>query len=145
VPARSSQRSSQKISASRGPSQGRAPEPRQELVDALAEADLALKRAQLRELEARTAADARRGDAEVELIEAQQEKVAGEIAERPQQARERQLRIERSEADLIRTWTLILVPLLLVALVTISGSFETTRLPWDGAGQFEHWLEVLKR
>jgi hypothetical protein len=116
-----------------------APTPRQDLVDALAEAELDHRRAETRALEAKTAREERREDAEIVLLETQTGKIAGEIAQQPLEEEESRARIketkartEESEARTLRIWLLNLLPPLFVATGIIIGSVDSGSLASSG-------------
>jgi hypothetical protein len=95
--------------------------PRQELVDAQAEADLEHRRAETRDLEDKTARENRREEAEIAFLKAQTQKIDGEVAQQPQEEAEREIRI-------IRDWVVLLLPSLLFAIGVISGSVDSGAL-----------------
>lgn len=136
--ARSRQRSSPKGS-DRELESPWAPGPRQELIDAQAEADLVHRLAETRDLEAKTAREDRREDAEIAFLEAQTRKITGEVAQQPLEEREREVRIQEGEARTeeiqartVRIWLLNLLPPLLVALGVIIGSVDSGSLASSG-------------
>jgi hypothetical protein len=94
------------------------------LLDERAAAEAALIRAQQRDLEARTANDARRTDAEVALLRAQTEKVEAELARRPVEDEEHEKRIEILEARVVREWLWMLLPALLLTIAMVAGVSE---------------------
>lgn len=109
-----------------------APGPRQELVDTLAEADLAHRLAETRDLEDKTARENRREEAEISFLEAQTRKVTGEVAQQPLEAEERRARIEESEARTARIWFLLLMTGLLAAISLILGAVDSGALVGNG-------------
>jgi hypothetical protein len=108
-----------------------APGPRQELVDALAEAEI-------RDLEAKTTREDRREDAEIAFLEAQTRKIAGEVAQQPQEEEERETRI-------IRDWVLLLLPSLLFAISVITGAVDSGALVGNGFDLIGEKVWVLPR
>ncbi len=149
LPARSRQRSSYDSPQTGPPGSAWAPAPSQELLDGLAEADLAHRlvetqkveadvgltedkcehrRAQTREADARTAET----EARTRLLAREEEKVAGEIARQPQADREREARIERDEAATLRDLALTLSPFLVLAIGLITGSIDASHLAAHG-------------
>lgn len=109
-----------------------APSPRQELVEAQAEAALAHRRAETRDLEAKTAENSRKAAAEVALLETRQEKLAGEVAQQPLEAEERRARIEESEARTARIWLMVFLPPLLLAVSVVTGSLDCAHMTGNG-------------
>lgn len=142
MPARSSHRSSPAIPAVEALDLARN-SPLSEELAALTRAELILKRAQAREVEAATAREDRKAEAEIGLIEAQRQKVAGEVAGQPKEAEERQLRIENSEAELLRSWLWILLPAILIAVPLILGSIDAVNM--DGSWLSHCWRLMLQR
>jgi hypothetical protein len=123
--------------------------PSQELIDRLAEADLAhrlaetrkvdadvglvederaLCRAKTRQVDARTAET----EARTRLLTREEEKLAGEVAQQPQEEREREARIERDEASILKDLTWTLVPVTFVAIGLITGSIDAGHLVGHG-------------
>lgn len=116
-----------------------APTPRPELVDAKAEADIAHRQAETRDLEDKTARENRREAAEIRFLEAQTQKVTGEVAQQPLEAEERRARIketeartEESEVRTICILSAVLVMPLLAAIPAIMGMVEPTHLAGSG-------------
>jgi hypothetical protein len=151
VSARSPQRSSP-----RDPGQGLdlawAPTPRPELVDAKAEADIAHRQAETRNLEDKTARENRREAAEIRFLEAQTQKVAGEVAQQPLEAEERRAGIEEKkarteeiQARAVRIWLLNLLPPLLIALGIIIGSVDSGSLASSGYKLLDNKVWVLPK
>lgn len=101
------------------------PAPRPALVDALAEADLDHRRAETRDLEDKTGRENRREDAEIAFLEAQTQKILGEVAQQPQEEDEREARIARN-------WLMLLLTPLLVAIGVIAGSIDPGALASSG-------------
>lgn len=149
LPAGSHQRSSFEFPEPGPSGPVRTPAPSQALIDRLAEADLAhrsaktrkvdadvglveddrrLRRVETREVEVRAA----EGEARTSLIERQEEKVAGEIAQQPLEAREREARIARDEAATLRDLALTLSPFLVLAIGLIAGSIDASHLAGGG-------------
>lgn len=144
MPARSSHRSTVEIPALEALDLDLAPgSPSSDELVALARAELILKRAQAREVEAATARENRKVEAEIGLIEAQREKIAGEVASQPKESEEQQLRIENSEAELLRTWLWILLPVILIAAPLILGSIDTVNI--DGSWLLHYLRLTLQR
>ena len=73
-----------------------------------------------------------REEAETRKIELEAEKIAGEIAQQPQEAREREVRIQEGEARTARIWLLTLLPWLLLAIGFIAGSVDSGSLARSG-------------
>lgn len=119
-----------------------APGPRQELVDARAEAEI-------RDLEAKTAREDRREGAEIAFLKAQTRKFDGEVAQQPQEEIEREARIKEikartgeSEARTFRIWLMLLMAPLLVAtgiIVASVGSGDLASSGYDLLGR-EAWV-----
>lgn len=149
LPARSHQRSSFEFPEPGLPGPVRTHAPSQALIDRLAEADLAHRlaetrkvdadvglveedrahrRAETREVDARTA----EAEARTRLLARQEEKVAGEVAQQPQEKREREVRIERDEASILKDLTWTLVPMAFIAIGLITGSIDAGQLAGHG-------------
>lgn len=149
MPARSRQRSSLEFSEP-GPNEPVGTlAPSQTLLDQQVEADLAHRlaatrkvdadvglvedkrshrRAETREAEART----KETEGRTRLLARQEEKVAGEVAQQPLEAREREARIARDETSILKDLTWTLVPVAFVVVGFITGSIEVSHLTGHG-------------
>jgi hypothetical protein len=116
VSARSRQRSSPR-SPDRELESPWAPGLRQELVDAQAEADLEHRRAETRDLEAKTAREDRRADVEIALL----------------------------EASTARIWLLLLMTGLLAAIGLILGAVDSGSLASSGFNLFGEKVWILPK
>jgi hypothetical protein len=150
LPAGSHQRSSFEFPEPGPSGPVRTPAPSQALIDQLAEADLAHRLAETRKVDAevRLVEDDRRhrraetrevevraaeGEARTSLIQRQEEKVAGEIAQQPLEAQEREARTARDEAATLRDLALTLSPFLVLAIGFITGSIDAGHLAGHGS------------
>lgn len=118
MPARSRQSSS-----TRGPERDPGPlvpAPRQALADAKAEAEIA-------------------------FLEAQTKKLEGEIAQQPQEERERESRIEETTARTVRIWLTVLALLMLLVSNLISGPLDPGPISSAGYDLLGHKVWVLPR
>jgi hypothetical protein len=116
------------------------------LVDARAKAEI-------RDIEAKTAREDRREDAEITFLEAQMQKLAGEVAQQPLEAEERRARIKETEgrtgeieARTICIFSAAILGPLLVAIAAITGTVEPTHLAGSGLeliSQKFFWLPKL--
>jgi hypothetical protein len=123
VPAKSRQRSSSGDVRRQDAEPARS-KPRQELADALAEADLNHRRAETRRLEVETEAQLRRIPHEIDLLKLDKERAEGEIAKQPVEEDKTRAQIDAAEAQAFRDWTMTLVPWLIVALGLIFGALD---------------------
>lgn len=72
--------------------------------------------------EDRARLDAEKGDLEIVRLRLENEKLAGEVAQQPQEAEERAARIAESESRTFRNWAVVLVPCLIYATSAVSSA-----------------------